>query len=384
MSEFVFPRIREVLRTHLKWSQRNLKPYTDEMRIIFDENGIRARILSQIQGPFMTRIEVVPADARSASTILQLAPTFRMVFRRSDMQIFRRDGHIFFDVPWQNDQVYLGDNLHCAEFLECRGIPVAAGMDLYRQPYINDLAGCPHLLTGGSGNSARADLLHGIILSTLLSCQPDDIELYLLGGRSPDLSRYRRLPYCHVENDPGTGLALLDELCLEMDKRRRQITVSGCTDIYDYCEHVENVKHLLVMITELEDLMDEGRRTCENALRRLARDAGPCGIHLVLSSERPVIFRSLADEFPARMCLKVDNTADSLVMLDRRGAEKLGKGLLYYRENDTAEPVLLQCGSVTQQEIRRVVSALASNFPEEDLLPDDAGFWDKLFARVHS
>ena len=382
MKQFVFPRIREVLRTHLKWTHRNLKPYTDEMKIIFEENRIDAQLVSQVQGPFMTRFEILPADAGSASRILQLRSTFRMVFRRSDLQIFRRDGRIFFDVPWQNDRIFLGDNLYCRDFVECRGIPIAVGMDLYRNRYINDLTDCPHLLTGGTGGSTRSDLLHGIMISVLLSCRPEDIEIYVLSGRGPDWARYRRLPYCHVENDAGTGLALLDELAFEMEKRQRMFASAGCDNIYEYCDRVQNTKPLFVLVTELEDLMDEGRRTCENALRRLASEAGACGIHLVLSSERPVIFRSLADEFPARLCLRVDNAADSLVMLDRRGAESLKRGLLYYRPAGSQDPILLQYGTVTSSEIRRVVSALEVNFPEEELLPDDPSLWDKLFSRA--
>jgi DNA segregation ATPase FtsK/SpoIIIE-like protein len=72
--------------------------------------------------------------------------------------------------------------------------------------------------------------------------------------------------------------------------------------------------------------------------------------------------------------------ADSYVMVDRKGAEKLGKkGMLYYLDGSSQTPFLLQSGSVTTKEIKAVVAAIMDNF--EEVEEKGPTFWDKLFSR---
>ena len=88
------------------------------------------------------------------------------------------------------------------------------------------------------------------------------------------------------------------------------------------------------------------------------------------------------DSFPARVCLRTDSVADSYVMVDRKGAEKLGKkGMLYYLDGSSSTPYLLQSGSVTAKEIRAVISAVMDNFDDPDKKEKGPSFWEKLFAR---
>ena len=54
---------------------------------------------------------------------------------------------------------------------------------------------------------------------------------------------------------------------------------------------------------------------------------------------------SVKDSFSSRVCLRTDTVADSYVMVDRKGAEKLGKkGMLYYVDGTSQTPYAFRQG----------------------------------------
>ena len=382
MNEFVLPLTKDLLKYHTRWNERSLKPYTDELFDLWAENSVDGLLDTQLQGPTLTRFGIIPDDRRSADRIVSLLPTYKAIFNRSDVQVYRADGHVYIDVPWQTDQVYLGDILTDSEFDEAQSIPqsipVAIGMDIYRQSYYADLSRTPHLLIAGTGRTA---FLHGIIISLLLSHAPEEIELYLCGQRRSEFDRYNPIPYCQVSSDPAEEMALLEDLNAEVDRRYAALYDSRCRTIYDFNRRAGLMKHLIVIIEEYSNLTAIGKRQAANLLTRLAEMSSACGIHVIAASEKSVYFRPIRDSFPARVCLRTDTVADSYVMVDRKGAEKLDKkGMLYYLDGSSQTPYLLQSGMITTREIRSVVSAVMDNFeePEEEKGPT---IWDKLFSR---
>ena len=383
-NEFVLPLTKDLLKYHTKWNERSLKPYTDELFDLWAENSIDGLLDTQLQGPTLTRFGIIPDDRRSEERIIGLLPTYKAIFNRNDIQVYRADGHhIYIDVPWQTDQVYLGDILMDSEFKEIQsmpqGIPVAIGMDIYRQSYFADLSRTPHLLVAGSGRTA---FLHGIIISLLLSHAPEEIELYLCGQRRSEFERYSTIPYCQVSNDPTEELDLLEDLNAEVDRRYAALYDSRCRTIYDFNRRAGQMKHLVVIIEEYANLPAIGKRKAAALLTRLAEMSSACGIHVIAASEKSVYFRPVRESYPARVCLRTDTVADSYAMVDRKGAEKLGKkGMLYYLDGSSQTPYLLQSGGISTKEIRAVVSAIMDNF--EDPVEKDKGptLWDKLFSR---
>ena len=131
--DFVLPLTKDLLKYHTRWNERSLKPYTDELFDLWAENGIDGLLDTQLQGPTLTRFGIIPDDRRSADRIIGLLPTYKAIFNRNDVQVYRADGHIYIDVPWQTDQVYLGDILTDGEFdrelSTPQGIPIAIGME---------------------------------------------------------------------------------------------------------------------------------------------------------------------------------------------------------------------------------------------------------------
>ena len=381
--DFVLPLTKDLLKYHTRWNERSLKPYTDELFDLWAENGIDGLLDTQLQGPTLTRFGIIPDDRRSADRIIGLLPTYKAIFNRNDVQVYRADGHIYIDVPWQTDQVYLGDILTDGEFdrelSTPQGIPIAIGMDIYRQSYFEDLSQTPHLLVAGLGRTA---FLHGIIISLLLSHTPEEIELYLCGQRRSEFSRYSEIPYCQISSDPAEELELLEDLQAEVDRRYTALFESRCRTIYDFNRPAGLMKHLIVIIEEYSNLAAHGKKRTASLVTNLAEMSSACGIHVIVCSEKSVYFRDIRNSFPSRVCLRTDSIADSYVMIDRKGAEKLGKkGMLYYVDGTSQPPYLLQSGIVSVKEIRAVVSAILDNFEDPSARVKEPTLWEKLFAR---
>jgi S-DNA-T family DNA segregation ATPase FtsK/SpoIIIE len=160
----------------------------------------------------------------------------------------------------------------------------------------------------------------------------------------------------------------------EMELRYELLATCGVRDIDGYEEGLaagtlrippgleEKFQHLpfiVVVIDELADLMMVAPRDVEDAICRIAQMARAVGIHLVVATQRPsvdVVTGLIKANIPSRIALMTSSQADSRVILDQNGAEKLvGHGDMLFAPANASKPVRIQGAWVTEGEIHAVV-----------------------------
>jgi DNA segregation ATPase FtsK/SpoIIIE, S-DNA-T family len=160
----------------------------------------------------------------------------------------------------------------------------------------------------------------------------------------------------------------------EMERRYDLLAEVGMRDITGYNlawdrgelvddngeESCERLPFVLVVVDELNDLMMVAARDVEESICRIAQMARAVGIHLVLATQRPsvdVITGLIKANIPSRLAFAVSSLADSRVVLDQPGAERLiGKGDMLLLTASSSLARRLQGPWVDEEDVRKVVA----------------------------
>lgn len=222
------------------------------------------------------------------------------------------------DVSWKTIQPELSNRTEL--------LPVCPGVDILGRAFVFDLAEAPHLFIAGATGSGKSVCLNALLLSMLVSRHPP--EFVLIDPKGVDFADYdgcNRLRGRHVITDMSAAVVQLREIAQEMEERQKVLREYNARNLAEAQANGATLERLVVVIDELADFM-LGKSGAAEPLIRLAQKARATGIHLILGTQRPeaATFPGLLRaNIPSRIALTVQKSADSRIILDEGGAEKL-------------------------------------------------------------
>src|SRR5476649_670604 len=254
------------------------------------------------------------------------------------------------------------------------------GRDIAGNAVMANLATFPHVLIAGQTGAGKSSCINSIVTSLLVRTTPDQVRLILVDPKRVELGQYNSVPHLLTEvvTNPKKAANALDWAVREMEMRYDLLADIGVRDITGYNamydkgdipteadpdpdtgKAYERLPFIVVVVDELADLMMIAARDVETSICRLAQMARAVGIHLVIATQRPsvdVITGVIKANIPSRMAFSVTSLADSRVILDQSGAERLiGKGDMLLLTASSSVPRRLQGPWVSEEEVRGVV-----------------------------
>jgi DNA segregation ATPase FtsK/SpoIIIE, S-DNA-T family len=342
--------------------------------------GVDARVTGMSRGPTVSMYEVDIAAGTKVNKVLQLSSDIAYALATPDVRIIAPipgKSAIGVEVPNKHrDFVMLGDILRSKAAKEvAHPLTVALGKDVHGRPQLVNLATMPHILIAGATGAGKSSLINCFITSILMRTTPDDVRLVLVDPKRVELSHFAEVPHLlsPVIVHPKRAAEALQWIVREMELRYEMLATVGARDIDGYEAGLregtlrippgqeasyEHMPFILVVIDELADLMMVAPRDVEDAICRIAQMARAVGIHLMVATQRPsvdVVTGLIKANIPSRVALMTSSQADSRVVLDMNGAEKLvGHGDMLFAPANASKPTRLQGAWVTEQEIHDV------------------------------
>lgn len=243
-----------------------------------------------------------------------------------------------------------------------------------------DLKENPHSYIVGTTGSGKS-VMTKVILSNLISLyRPSELELYLADLKRVELNLFRRVQHCKkfvytVEDTTE----LIADLLKETNDRYDLFMEHEVTNIFEYNKlpNIKKLKYQVLYLEEIVMLLEDKKKNAMKLLKQLIAISRASGCYVFLTTQRPdntIIDNVVKANINNRIVLKCEDSKNSVVALDREGAENLkgnGHGIL----KNGSKLTEFQGYFISDDEVKKIIKPLirpkSENKPFNDKLVNE-------------
>jgi len=364
---------------------------------------IKAKVVDVQKGPVITQYELRLEKGTRIKKIQQLQDDLGMELKTGSVRVVAPipgKNTVGVELPNEHRQtVRLRDIIEAApDASDELALPLFLGKGVTGDPIVTDLAKMPHLLIAGQTGTGKSVCLNSIIVSILMTRSPEEVRMLMVDPKQVEFAVYQRIPHLihPVVTDMQKAAGAFSWMVAQMEDRFDLFRRAGVRNLAEYNNLPEDdlrrrmnmidaddeeweeipkaLPYLVVVVDEVADLIQMVKEV-ELHIVRLTQKSRAAGIHLILATQKPTrdVFTSLIKtNLPARIAFRVSSKMDSMVILDRTGAEQLlGKGDMLLSQDN--EIIRGQGAYVANEEIEAINEQIGTDEPDfdEELLEMD-------------
>lgn len=246
-----------------------------------------------------------------------------------------------------------------------------AGHDDFGNEVFGDFRRTGGFISTGHVGSGHASYDEAAFVTDLLqNYSSDELQFVMIDPKQVQLTPYEGIPYLWrpLSTTPEDTKDSVSDLLDEMNRRFKMLDETHATTIDEYNANTEDrLPYIIVLATEIADLMMVDSQFYESAFKRFATSSTAIGIHPYIATQRPsadVLTDSLLVSIYGRLVFAIMNAGDSMRLLggnfDAVNIDEPGR--LIFRDG-TAEhrEIYVKTPLVTDEEVMNIVTGITKD-----------------------
>lgn len=351
---------------------KHVDEVANKIQNIYGNFKLEVEVIDKIYAPQLIRYNIKPGNGVTVAALEKRAEDLQVALAlKEPPRISPAKGFVSIDIPKEEpDILYWADVINDKKYSKNKSplsFPVGTGID--GQVIIADFANpnmC-HALVAGVAGGGKSEFLKALVASLIHKNNGAALKISIVDPKQLTFVSVNHIPHLTepVIHESTKAIECLKNAIDEMDRRYNIFASEKFENLSQRFEAGRvDIPFYVIIFDEFADIIlskkKAEREEFENLVARIAAKGRAAGIHLVLSTQKPVVkvvTGLIKANLPLKICFRVTSAKDSVVVLDQKGGESLfGRGdLLCYRGHGFERA---QAPYITQQELAELKTAI--------------------------